>query len=195
MTNASLCSMLIILRFCVWAQTLPFAMIIMMGWSQCLKLGVWTFSFGFDGYTFAFDDEWFIILLLRSCLWQRFKFMFLVDVSLGSTMDFRLDSLLIGNIRCRLMVIDGFMFGFRSCFRTSCHHSMAGFRDSLWRHPVASLSWLDGSVGGICGFVDFVDVLGPSDGIGWFYCWRCGVWGMTREKPDELEMLICHYTI
>ena len=44
-------------------------------------------------------------------------------------------------------------------------------------------------------FVDCVDVLGPSDEIGWFACWYCGVLGTTCGKSDELETLICHHTI
>ena len=55
-------------------------------------------------------------------------------------------------------------------------------------HPIEKLS---GMVL-LLEFVDVMNMLGPFDGNGWFYCWYSGVLGTTREKSDELETLICH---
>ena len=145
----------------------------MLRWTQCSNLGVWLY----------FCLRWWMIYYIVATILPKadIDFYFFVNVSLGPKMDFWLDSHLIGTVWCHLMVLDGVMFGFRSCFRTLLHHSMAGLRDSLWHHPMASLSWLDGFVDIIS---DFRLLCGCSGAIwksGWFSCWHHGVLGTTRE--------------
>ena len=153
MINASLRLMLIIfrMRFCVWAQTLTFATMMLPSltleycrWllccneTRCSKLGgvdifhlalmvillsLMMNDLWYCCYDTAYDRDWFVV----------------VDISLGLMMDFWLDSLLIGTVWCHLMVLDGFTFGCRSCFRTSWHHPMASLSVSLWYHHTASL--------------------------------------------------------